>query len=398
MTIVIINTLYPPNRIGGAEKSVKLLAEGLVKNGHSVSVITTSNKIGIDKSTINGVDVYNLGLKNLYWPYDGSDHRTFLKPFFHALDAYNLLMAKQVGRLIDRIKPDLVHTHNLDGLSTAVWNKVNKSNIPLIHTLRDYSLLCPNCTMYKRNRNCNRQCLTCKLFVPFNKALSQKVIAVTGISQFILRRHLDHGHFQDSIYKEVIYNFCEEGIGIHPTDEYSKNVLTIGYLGRITKAKGIEFLLERMSQIDGNWKLLVGGSGNQKYLQKLTDTYNDSRIQFLGFVDQKQLLSSVDILVVPSLMHESFGRVVIEAYSYSVPVLVSNRGGLPEIVQNTKTGYIFDPNKPEMFDKIIDLIKNDRKLLKELGYNARKYVESFTYDKGVKKYEALYTKILSQTD
>ena len=89
MKILFINTLYYPNFVGGAEKSIQVLAENLVSDGNDVVVISTNSKSYIDE--INGVRVYYENPKNLYWSSEDRKNNTILEKFiWHGLDAYNI--------------------------------------------------------------------------------------------------------------------------------------------------------------------------------------------------------------------------------------------------------------------------------------------------------------------
>ena len=78
MKILIFNTLYYPNQLGGAEKSVQLLAEGLVQSNYDVVVVCTSNRNY--KDYINGVKVYYVKTNNLYWAYNAKEEKSYKKP------------------------------------------------------------------------------------------------------------------------------------------------------------------------------------------------------------------------------------------------------------------------------------------------------------------------------
>jgi glycosyltransferase involved in cell wall biosynthesis len=123
--------------------------------------------------------------------------------------------------------------------------------------------------------------------------------------------------------------------------------LRLGYLGRLDPLKGIEQLLLALTADLGHrdWTLLVGGRGDPAYGAALKARHADPRIRFLGFVDAHDLLSQIDVLVVPSLWEDPFPRVTFEAYAHGVPVIGSRRGGIPEGIEHTRTGLVFDPDK-----------------------------------------------------
>jgi len=92
---------------------------------------------------------------------------------------------------------------------------------------------------------------------------------------------------------------------------------------------------------------MIGGRGNVEYERYLRAKYESPAIKFLGIVQPADFFPEVDVLVVPSLWHDPSPRVVSEANAYGVPVIGSNRGGIPELIEEGRTGFIFDPNRSE---------------------------------------------------
>ena len=88
-----------------------------------------------------------------------------------------------------------MHTHNLSGFTSTVWQAVHARGIPLVHTIHDYALLCPGTTMYRRDANCSGQCLGCRVLSWPKREHSRWVNAVVGVSGFALDRHLQGGYF-----------------------------------------------------------------------------------------------------------------------------------------------------------------------------------------------------------
>ena len=328
MRIVIVCTLYPPFIMGGAERSTALLAEGLLEQGHDVFVITTGKED--EQVKINGINVYRLKNRNIYWRYPQRDKPLLKKAIWHLLDIYNVFYQKSLKRLFTLIRPDVVHTGNLCGLSCSVWNVAKLMCIPIVHTLRDYYLLCPQQTMLKRNKSCDTQCFVCKEYSLVKKAMSEKVDAVVGISNFILDLHKKYGYFKNAKYDCVIPNSVKYDNDVN----CCKKNKDVGYIGRLSPEKGIEFMIEafKMSDKANNAKLKIAGTGNKKYEDYLKQKYKDENIVFLGQCNQSDFFNTISLLVVPSLWNEPFGRVVIEAYSHHIPVFMSNNGGLKELV------------------------------------------------------------------
>ncbi len=382
MKILIFNTLYYPNQIGGAEKSVQFIAEGLLSFGHEPVVVCTSDKDYID--VVNGVKVYYVNTNNIYWAYNAKEEKSYKKPLWHLIDSYNIFAKNKLEKIIKDEKPDVVHTNNLAGFSDIVWKITKKYDIRLVHTLRDYYQLCPKSTMFKDGANCITQCSDCKIYAMPRKEMSKYVDAVVGISQFILDTHMAFDYFVNA-RKEVIYNSVP--LVANNVKNSEKKSISLGYVGSLSPSKGIEFLLEKYQKLNlPNTELLIFGKGIKKeYEQDLKAKYEQENIIFKGFMKAEQIYSQIDILIVPSLWNEPFGRIVSEANSYGIPVLVSNMGGLPELVINSKNGYIFDPDIDGDFEEklalVLEMYKNNKF---EFDLNA------FGFDEIIGKYLRLY--------
>jgi len=338
MILLIINELYTPYQKGGAEISTQLLAESLVGLGHDVHVYTSCNMESDE--TLNGVKVHRRMQYNEYWSYDKDSASSIKKVLWHLREVYNVRAGCCLQKLIKEIKPDIIHSNVFTGFSTIVWKIASENRIPIVHTLRDFYLMCIRSTLYNNDKRCNSQCMGCRLLSVTKKYMSQRVDAVVGISKFILEKHLEAGYFKNVQQSAVIpnpYLLADNSVLI----ERRKNV--IGYLGRIHPSKGVEYLLQSFHKLGNeNLKLFIAGEGDSAYVGYLKKKYASDKIVFLGKVRAIEFLKSIMLLVVPSLWDEPFGRVIVEAHACGCPVFVSNRGGMSELV-NYNTGRVFDP-------------------------------------------------------
>lgn len=374
--IIYLSSLYSPFKIGGAEMIVQNIAERAVECGNDVVVVTTSNKPGVSIKCINSVKIYYIGLRNIYWPYSGKKHCSPIRLLWHLIDANNVFMTKIYESIYDYEKPDLIHTHNLTGLSTVAWRIASERAIPIVHTLHDYSLLCPKSTCFNNNMNCKNQCYLCSLLSKTKKNNSNYVNTVVGVSKFVLQRHLDSQYFSTAQLAKVVFNGINEANSFASQSVFAKHkdVIKLGYLGRLEHSKGIESLLSSLERIKHKkWELWIGGTNtNAEYVSDLKAKFESPQVHFMGFVNRDEFFSNVDVLIVPSLWHEPFGLVVLEAFSHNIPVICTNRGALPELVKNGVNGYIYDPDNVQSIINIIDLLIKDVKLLYKLKNNIQK--------------------------
>lgn len=396
MKLLYINTLYSPFKVGGAEKSVQMLAESMVRKGHEVFVLSLSNKKRNSK-LLNGVRIHYLELKNVYWPFSNPKNPILLKPLWHTIDIRNFLMFNEVKGLINSINPDLIHTNNLLGFSSEIWKFSEKYHIPIVHTLRDYYLICPYTKMYRDGQICETPCTRCKAFNYFKKHVSCNVDVIVGISNFILKTHLSNGFFTGSNETHVIGNPVN-----YPKYLDSKsnmgNKIVFGYLGRLDESKGIEKLLEEILDFHNQElvSLEIAGQGEKEYVEKLKYEYSRNNINFLGYVNAEKFYKRIHYLIVPSLWNEPFGRVIIEANANGVPVIGSDRGAIPELINNNQNGYIFNPEVKGSLSKIIsEVISRKMDNYEKLVQTSRDKALYFTSDNISNEYLDVYKKAIS---
>lgn len=384
MKILIFNELYTPYSKGGAEKSTQLLAETLVKLGHEIHVCTSSNKEYDEK--INGVFVHRRIQHNIYWSYEKDNHTSYQKIFWHFLEMYNILAYKDIKNIIIQLKPDIIHTNVFTGFSSIIWQIAKQEHIPIVHTLRDYYLMCIKSTLYNNSQNCSKRCLSCQLASYPKLLLSQKVDAVIGISKFILNTHLQHSYFKNAFIKEIIPN----SVSMPVIEGKIQRENIIGFLGRIHPSKGIEILIENFLKVNSeNYILQIAGNGNETYINTLKAKYCDQRIQFIGKVKSEEFLRNIKLLIVPSLWQEPFGRVIIEANACNCPVLVSNRGGMPELI-NENNGKVFNlEQKNSLFIMLQEFING--KLSFSIEQKQKEYDNTTIANSYLNIYKKLYT-------
>lgn len=391
MKIFLVSTLYAPNIIGGAERVVQDLAEALAQHGENVAVATLGANGKAETADLNGVRVCYLPLRNFYWPYPVSPAGAIGKAAWHAVDTYNVFMARAVGRLLDEIRPDVVNTHNISGFSVAVWEAARQRGIPLAHTLHDHYLLCPHTSMFKRGSNCVRRCVECRIYGDTRCRAARGVEQVIGVSRYILEKHLESGYFPRS-RSRIIYSGYQpptgQGAG---AERAAQSPLRVGFLGRIVPIKGVDRLIEAFSCLPaGAAELWIAGAGDPDYeavLKRRTELRPD--VRWLGFVEPPAVLPQLDVLVVPSLVREAMGRVVLEAFSFGLPVIGANRGGIPELI-DASCGWTFEPDRKGELETILQHCVREPGRLRSMRNAAHARSQQFSLESTVSSYLAAY--------
>ncbi|CUY42581.1 TPA: glycosyltransferase family 4 protein [Serratia marcescens] len=333
MKIVMINTLYAPYKVGGAEVSVQLLAEELISNGHDVTVFCLHNHSEMLEETLNGVHIFYFPLKNIYWPFANGRKGRLKKLVWHLIDMYNPWMMSLVGKELARIKPDVVHTNNLSGFSVSVWKAAKKENIKIVHTTRDYYLFHPNSTLFKSGNNIDVNSIGVKLLSAVKKNCSRNVDCFVGISEYISKLHKSN-KFGISAAHAYIYNPISH-IDFKKDDSGHENV-RVGFIGRLTRDKGFDdycLLAEKYRNTKGIDFYAAGRFGNDMEGNELEMLASASNIKTMGFIKVEDFMASVDVVVLPNKWNEPFGRAVAESANAGKIVYTNFTAGVAEIAK-----------------------------------------------------------------
>lgn len=351
MRIAIVNSHYYPDEHGGAERSLRFLAEAAVARGHECTVFTTGEVR--ESAEINGVGVERFSLRRR----PASSAAARAKIIWHLRDTYSSAGAVQMSNAIRAFNPSVAHTNNLSGISVALWGCLKRSGIPIAHTLRDYYLMCPNTAQFRDGHSCANRCAPCRFMGAPRLAATRHVKTVIGNSRFVLDTHLRLGAFAEANH-EVIYNGYEAPVCVEPRPAVpDSRPLTVGFIGRLAPTKGVEMLIDAFAgvapAVTRPLRLRIAGTGDAEYVGQLRDQACGLNVEFVGKVSPAAFYESVDVTVVPSLWHEPLARVIFESFAHGVPVIASSRGGSPELVVPERTGWLFDPGEPKALEQAI---------------------------------------------
>lgn len=378
MHILFINARYTPEGIAGPAFTTQYLAEQMVREESRATVICRTDQPGVFQEVLEGVNLLRIGVR--------TPERQVLQILSSALDFH---------------RPDIIHTlfpreFPLDRLATLAQER----RIPIVHTLLAFNLLCPRGSMMRDAKMCKTQCPDCREATSVQRYFTEQVSAVVGISHYMLDLHHRSELFQNTSIRRVIHDAYAPPRSVTPSATTGKP-LRLGYLGRMDPVKGIDLLLQTLtgplSQRD--WSLVLGGRGNPAYDVFLKTRYADPRIRFLGFVNPTDLLSQIDVLVVPSLLEEPLGRVWIEAYAHAVPVIGSRRGGIPEGIESGRTGLVFDPDRAGSLESALTSVLDDCALVDGMKRQANeKWSREFTPIAIARQYRQVYAACIGAID
>ncbi|MHA6719238.1 glycosyltransferase family 4 protein [Sphingomonas sp. RS6] len=369
--ILFIIRSYRPDQVGGGAKSVQTLAEGLAARGHDVHVLRLCPP-GQEAATLRAaIDagvagpgkpaLHVLPIRNVYWPYDNKHHSRLAKALWHAIDLYNPWAARDLRRLLKVIRPDVVNTSIIDGFSTAILREAKRSGARLVHTMRDYYLICSRSGMYRGGHNCASLCASCQVVRGINRHQARHVDLFLSNSQFVADIHRRHGAFDREKPCAVQWNVNDRPLAPTHRTLDERAPIRFGYIGRLAPTKGVEKLIEAAEKLPKHgrdWSLVIAGDGPPGYVAQLkAAAKHDPRIRFIGWQPADQFYDLVDLVICPSVYNEPLPRVIYEAYGVAIPVVASNVGGNPEVVTPGVCGELYDGDDAADLAEKIDLFR-----------------------------------------
>ncbi len=342
MKICIINNLYPPYNRGGAEQVVVETVKGLQEQGHSVVVITSTPEKD-ETVSLNGVLVYRINPKMSYFYTDAHTYGIWSRMRWHVENIWNREVAEKVDSIIEQEKPDVVHTHNLMGLSFLIPKKIRVRKIRHVHTIHDVQLVEPSGMILKTKENSFRyRGPHIWLYSVITKRLFGSPDVVISPSIFLREFYQSRGFFPDS-QKIVIRNPLTFS-GEVSYEKKRDKVLQLLYVGQVEYHKGITVLLEAARELSHlEFELHIAGGGSL-LLPLRERTKHTPHIFFHGRVDRealRRLYREADITIVPSLCYENSPTVIFESFSFHTPVLASKIEGIAELIDEGKNGITF---------------------------------------------------------
>lgn len=395
MKILVISNLFPPNILGGAESFAYELSKTLAKS-HEVLVVTTcsdDNTHQYQVTEFENMKVIRFFPKNMYWVYDRSKKPTWKKVLWHLLDYFNFHSYFSIKKIVADFEPDIVHSHNIDGFSGSVWRAATSLNIPVVHTAHDGHLVCPKANFLHSNNKTDCEKQFCKVYRNFHLLNARSIDLFISPSQFLLNIYMQHGM--------KVKNSCviENGVLLSTTTHQQKPCapLKVLFMGQISEHKGIDYLINTIEFFQNKQvEFHIAGKGPEE--NRVLDLQeNNNKVFYHGFVNGGQkvkLLQDSHILLFPSQCFENSPLTILEAFQYGLIVIASNLGGVPELIDSTESGFLFELNQPETIYETISSMLNDPLKRQSLEQMSIDYFQSFKIDDCAKSYETAYLSLL----
>ncbi|WP_298241336.1 glycosyltransferase family 4 protein [uncultured Bradyrhizobium sp.] len=398
MKVLLTSTLYPtpqaPKIVGGAEIFARRFAEGLAQRGDEVEVIRAESVPGQALETCDGINVYSAPVQNIYRPFT-EQKNVALRSMWHAIDDWQM-QAPLIAERIRAFKPDVLHSNNLSGLTTAIWRVAAQLGVPVLHTLHDYYLTCPRCSRFDKGCSCERTCTSCNILTFHRKRATHWLSAVVGVSERVLSIHTDMGMFSETPIRTVIRNASTEP----PHAPYPRPIctteVTFGFIGRLTEEKGIENLMRALALLPRDRiRMMIAGRVSDEEQRRLRTLAPDARIEFMGFVAPDDFYKQVDVVVAPSIWHDPGPLVVADAKAAGRPLLGTRFGGMPEVIEHGVTGWLTEAD-PQSLAKSMLAVASDPHKIDEISRRLVADTNKWIFADVLSSYKNLYEQLREQ--
>ena len=377
MRILLVIHGYPPFYMAGSEVYTYNLARELAKS-NEVYVFHRIEDKSLPLYQIANTESYGVKIRyiNNYEPENAVFYDKYLNPKIDDL----------FRDFVREIKPDVVHIGHLSHLSTQIPIIAKREfGLPVVFTIHDFWMFCHRGQLInpKEWKICplpnNAQCTDCARFHYKKADFANEQIrhrnehirnVIDNIDVFLAPSHtlekfyIDMGVNTGKVFYSK-YGFNISNIQKHPKQLH--NTITFGFTGRIIYTKGVHLLCEAFSKVTGNARLVIWGDASSAYGKDLMTKYSGKNIEFKGRYhndDLQQVLDSFDVLVCPSIWLENAPLVIQEAQAAELPVLVSDKGGMAELVHDGIDGYTFHlGNVNDLRIKMQMIVDDPQKLL-----------------------------------
>lgn len=357
MRVLFITNTFPPAYTGGAEVANYHTCRGLIRRGVDCSILFINSRIRRPANEwyeLDGIPVHRVNF-DTYW-------RTAWR------DVFDWRVYRTVSRALRRLKPDLVHIHNVSGATLAPHLACRMAGVPVVNTLHDMWLLCPNNMLYQADgsycdpRQHPEGCGNCfRRYdhwgdIPYRRTifarLTSNVARFISPSQALIDRHVEAGYARQR-FRLVRLGF-EERVPEEPNHPGIRSITytapqhrTIVFAGGGVEIKGAVVLLQAIPLLVGHVdciRIVVAGGGEDGLLAQFRQFA--PAVQVLGrvpFTEMRALFAAADLTILPSVWHENSPVVIYENLQAGTPIVGSAIGGIPELIDEGETGYLF-PN------------------------------------------------------
>jgi glycosyltransferase involved in cell wall biosynthesis len=378
MRVVLANKFLYPR--GGAERAVLTLGAELARRGHRVHYFGMQHP----ENAVGGDDV-----ELVRW----RDYRQAGAARWRDAAAmlYSPSARRSFGRLLDRVRPDVVHVHNIyHQITPSILDAARQRGVPVVMTLHDYKLVCPRYDMLRHGKPCDAcieegpsACVRYRcaggswgasLLLACESALhrargSYDAVRLFLVPSLFLAGVLLRAGFARERLRHVP-NFAT-AVASEPGVPEPGRFL---YAGRLSPEKGVETLARAASRLRRGELVLCGTGPLEPALRALASAAPPGRIRLLGHLPAVELWRETarsSFVVAPSEWYENAPFAVLEAMALGRAVVASRLGGLPELVREEETGDLVPPGDEAAWTQALERGIESPERMRRMGDRAR---------------------------
>lgn len=382
MRVLLVHNAYQQR--GGEDSVVESEAALLRQRGHDVQVLLRHN------DEVNELSRLSLAAQTLW------SNKT----------------VAQLNAQMARVRPDVIHVHNtLPLVSPSVFWAATRARVPVVQTLHNFRLLCPQATLLREGRVCE----DCIGRLPWPAVIHRCYRgsgAQTAAVALMLSAHRGMGTWRNKVSRFIALTqfgkakFVQGGLNPQqidikpnfidwvPTPQWAERQGGL-YIGRLSVEKGIEVLMQAMRDLPQHRLTVIGSGPYENAMQELAGP------AFLGAKALPEILArlgAASYLVLPSVCYEGFPRTLVEAFACGVPVIASRHGALEELVDDGRTGLLFSPgDATDLVDKIRWADANPL-CMQTMGRAARaEYELHYTPERNGQQLEEIYRRAMAES-
>lgn len=418
MKILLVHKFW--RKVGGAEVYFQDVARILRNHGHEVKIYTT------DYAAEGSRDVFKRDDNVIFGKSVEYLNGNILNRLRNIPEViYSKTHKEQFRKVVRDFKPDIVHVFAIYiTITPSVLDVCTEENVPVVMSCNDYKHICPNYRLFHHGRICE-DCKGGKFYKAVLNNCSKHSLAVSFISAVE-----SYTHSRMDIWKKNVKAFLfESKFMMNKTEEFwgkgAANLEFLGkpfnathynlskgdegyilFLGRLSDEKGVDVLIRAMKQVPGAQLKIAGSGTHRTVLEKLAADEQISNVTFLGSKygeELEVLLGNCRFLVVPSLWHENFPYVMMEAFARGKAVVGSDKGGIPEYIFPGETGYVFPSHDSEALAGYINELWSHPAKAEAMGAKAKELAdkqfndEAF-YERLAEIYEKITGKVIKNPE
>ena len=382
MRILSIHNNY---QIRGGEDESRELEERLLREkGHEVEVYEENNH------RISTIGAVNLAFRTVW-----------------STESYNIVKQKLIGKACD-----LIHVQNYFPLiSPSIYYAAKAEGVPVVQSLRNYRLLCPNALFFRDGQTCEdcmgkaipypgvlHSCYRDSLaasavtatMLTVHRAMQtwkQKVDLYIALTEFARQKFIEGGLPGEKIVVKPNFVHPDPGVG-QGRGGYAL------FVGRLSVEKGLDTLLAAWEQLKNPMPLKIVGEGPlERPVAEAAEKF--PKVEWLGrrsMAEVHALMGEAMVLIFPSKWYETFGRVAVEAFAKGTPVIAANIGAIAELVDHGRTGLHFQPgNATDLAAKVEWVLQHQRELA-QMRQEARAQFEAkYTAEENYRRVMEIYS-------